>query len=128
MIASVDVRYQRINTLSGTSIQPSRCLIWSGRIGAGETQRELIHPEMARTSLVADFNGYDFAIGDSDTDTAVDTTGIVTFDSAPGDGLAITADFSFDVPVRFDIDQMMMALEEFQLHTWGQIPIIEVRV
>jgi uncharacterized protein (TIGR02217 family) len=32
------------------------------------------------------------------------TTGIVTFAAAPGAGVAITAGFEFDVPVRFDSD------------------------
>src|SRR5690606_10207385 len=36
---------------------------------------------------------------------AVDyATGIVTFDVAPADGIIITANFEFDVPVRFDTD------------------------
>src|SRR5579871_3770949 len=34
------------------------------------------------------------------------TTGIVTFDAAPAAGVAVTAGFQFDVPVRFDTDQL----------------------
>lgn len=30
------------------------------------------------------------------------TTGVVTFSAAPGNGVAVTAGFEFDVPVRFD--------------------------
>src|SRR5688500_16190408 len=34
------------------------------------------------------------------------TTGVVTFDRAPRETEEITADFEFDVPVRFDTDQL----------------------
>lgn len=34
------------------------------------------------------------------------TTGIVTFTTAPENGAIITANFKFDVPVRFDTDMM----------------------
>jgi uncharacterized protein (TIGR02217 family) len=41
---------------------------------------------------------------------------------------ALTWSGQFDVPVRFDIDQMAVSIEAFQLYTWGQIPLIEIRV
>lgn len=56
------------------------------------------------------------------------TTGIVTFSTAPGSGVAVTADFEFDVPVRFDTDQMSVSLEQYALGQWSGIPIIELRV
>jgi uncharacterized protein (TIGR02217 family) len=39
------------------------------------------------------------------------TTGIVTFTTAPAAGVAITADFELDVPVRFDTDHMAVTIE-----------------
>jgi len=56
------------------------------------------------------------------------TTGLVTFGAAPGNGVVITADFEFDVPARFDTDQMQATIEDFNLYAWGAIPIVEVRV
>ena len=56
------------------------------------------------------------------------TTGLVTFASAPGAGVAVTADFEFDVPARFDTDQMEITIETYQLGSWGQIPIVEIRI
>ncbi len=56
------------------------------------------------------------------------TTGIVTFSTAPAQGVVITADFEFDVPVRFDVDEMDVSIESFHLHEWSSIPIIEIRV
>jgi uncharacterized protein (TIGR02217 family) len=34
------------------------------------------------------------------------TTGLITFDVAPATGVAVTAGFQFDVPVRFDTDEL----------------------
>jgi uncharacterized protein (TIGR02217 family) len=55
------------------------------------------------------------------------TTGIITFGTAPAAAVAITADFDFDVPVRFDTDHMAVTIESFKLHRWQQIPIVELR-
>lgn len=54
-------------------------------------------------------------------------TGIVTFNAAPANGAVITADFEFDVPARFDTDQMEITIETYELGRWGQIPIVEIR-
>jgi len=56
------------------------------------------------------------------------TTGIVTFSSAPGNGVAVTADFEFDVPARFDTDRLSATLEAYGASSWREIPIVEVRV
>jgi uncharacterized protein (TIGR02217 family) len=55
------------------------------------------------------------------------TTGLISFTTAPAVGVQITADFEFDVPVRFDTDQMAVTIETFRLHRWPQIPIVELR-
>ncbi|TVR80060.1 MAG: TIGR02217 family protein [Rhodospirillales bacterium] len=54
-------------------------------------------------------------------------TGLVTFTTAPTSGVQVTADFEFDVPVRFDSDQMDITIETYQLGSWGQIPVLEIR-
>lgn len=56
------------------------------------------------------------------------TTGIVTFTTAPGNNVAVSADYEFDVPVRFDTDRMAVTIEQINLHQWSGIPIIEIRV
>lgn len=56
------------------------------------------------------------------------TTGLITFTTAPTSGTAVTADFEFDVPVRFDTDQMAVSLEQYNLGQWSGIPIIEIRI
>lgn len=34
----------------------------------------------------------------------------------------------FDVPVRFDTDSMRTVIEQYRIFSWGQIPIVEIRV
>jgi uncharacterized protein (TIGR02217 family) len=62
------------------------------------------------------------------SDVTVDTTtGAVQFSNPPAAGTAITADFEFDVPVRFDTDAMALALDSYARGSWQQIPIQEIR-
>jgi uncharacterized protein (TIGR02217 family) len=59
---------------------------------------------------------------------AVDaTTGIVTFGAAPSAGVAITAGFEFDVPVRFDSDALDVTLDLERLGSITSIPLLEIR-
>ena len=55
------------------------------------------------------------------------TTGIVTFDSAPGAGAPVTAGFQFDVPARFDTDQLDVTLDLERLGSITSIPLVEIR-
>ena len=55
------------------------------------------------------------------------TTGLVTFAAAPAPGIAITAGFEFDVPVRFDTDTLDITLDFERLGSITSIPLIEVR-
>ncbi len=56
------------------------------------------------------------------------TTGILSFVIAPGVGIVVTADFQFDVPVRFDTDSMAATLQNVSQSDWQNLPIIEIRV
>ena len=83
--------------------------------------REIAKP-VAGTVLIA-LDGADQTSGWS-VDT---TTGVVTFASAPGDGVQVTAGFEFDVPVRFDTDDLGLTLlyqEEGQIDA---IPVVEIQ-
>jgi len=55
------------------------------------------------------------------------TTGLVTFATAPGSGVAITAGFEFDVPVRFDTDALDVTLGIERLGSITSIPLLEIR-
>jgi uncharacterized protein (TIGR02217 family) len=54
------------------------------------------------------------------------TTGIVTFDTAPADGAAVTAGFLFDTPVRFDTDTLSVNLAGFAAGELASIPLTEI--
>lgn len=54
------------------------------------------------------------------------TTGTITTLSAPTIGQVVTASFEFDVPVRFDTDELSASYEGFQLQTWSGIPLVEL--
>lgn len=56
------------------------------------------------------------------------TTGLVSFAVAPVSGAVITASYQFDVPVRFDTDRLSATLEAYGVHSWNEIPLLEVRV
>jgi uncharacterized protein (TIGR02217 family) len=55
------------------------------------------------------------------------TTGIVTFVTAPGPGVAVAAGFEFDVPVRFDADMLDVTLDLERLGSITSIPLLEIR-
>ena len=53
-------------------------------------------------------------------------TGLVTFTAAPPAGAIITAGFAFDVPVRFDTDELDIDLSAFDAGEIPKIPLIEI--
>ena len=56
------------------------------------------------------------------------TTGVVTFlpGHVPANGQQITAGFEFDVPVRFDADEIEVDLSAFEAGDIPKIPLIEI--
>ena len=55
-------------------------------------------------------------------------TGLVTFEVAPEAGVEITAGYEFDVPVRFDTDQIRTSVASFKAGDVPTVPVIEVRL
>jgi uncharacterized protein (TIGR02217 family) len=57
-------------------------------------------------------------------------TGMVTFvaEHIPAEGAAVTAGFEFDVPVRFDTDQLEINLAQIEAGSIPHIPIVEIRL
>ena len=53
--------------------------------------------------------------------------GAVEVTTAPAAGVAITAGFEFDVPVRFDTDEMNISMMEGDFFNWTSIPLVELR-
>ncbi len=55
------------------------------------------------------------------------TTGIVTFTNAPTNGTVLRWGGEFDLPCRFDVDELQVSLDFYQ-HGSANIPIVEVRI
>lgn len=55
-------------------------------------------------------------------------SGQISFAHPPDSGAEIRAGFEFDVPVRFDTDQIMTSISNFQAGEAPNIPIVEIRV
>ncbi len=53
-------------------------------------------------------------------------TGLLTLAAAPAPGAAVTAGFAFDVPVRFDTDDLTVNLEAFTAGEIPRIPLVEI--
>ena len=55
------------------------------------------------------------------------TTGVVVFGTPPANGVAVSAGFAFDVPVRFDTDTLDVTLDLERLGSITSIPLVEIR-
>lgn len=60
------------------------------------------------------------------TDYTISSSGVVTFTSAPAATKQLTWSGQFDVPVRFDMDQLPVILNDSDLASIQSIPIKEV--
>jgi len=74
------------------------------------------------------------AVGGLEAEAGVDfdsdpATGLVVFRAGhePGDGVAVTAGFLFDVPARFDTDFLEVDLAAFAAGEIPAIPVVEIR-
>ncbi len=56
------------------------------------------------------------------------TTGVISLAIAPGSGAVVRAGFEFDVPVRFDTDQIVTSVAGFQAGDVPSVPVVEVRI
>lgn len=69
---------------------------------------------------VAQQEGIDFEIDTS--------TGVITFTHPPDEFGEVTAGYEFDVPVRFDTDQIVTSVASFKAGEVPNVPVLEVRV
>ncbi len=115
--------YQVINQPIGTGngTQTDFQLVKSYASGDSTTLRTITKPVEGSVSMYLD--------GVLTQNVTVDSaTGIVSFNSAPASGTTISADCEFDVPVRFETDQLAARLDDYGLYSWGDIPLVEIRV
>lgn len=109
------------NLGTGDGVRTSFQLVKRYNSGASEEVRMITKPVSG--SVVVKVNGTVRTSG-----ITVDyTKGLVQFSVAPLAGQIVSADFSFDVPVRFDTDRLSATLDEYGVHSWLDIALIEVR-
>jgi len=112
---------QPIGTGNGTN---RRFALVKGYGSGSEGYDRPIQMPVAATIKLA-VNGVNVAAANFDFDFA---TGEVVFDPgfAPGSGAAVTAGYEFDVPARFDMEQLSISLAAFTAGQIPSIPLIEV--
>jgi len=109
---------------------------------AGDQVLEPIAGEPAKFQLVKHYGDYARPITKPVADTvriAVDggelaadgfdvnsATGVLTLDVAPSEGASVTGGFVFDTPVRFDLDQLDLAMDGFGAGRALSVPLVEV--
>lgn len=86
----------------------------------GDGVRRITRPQAA--SLRIAINGAEVTSGWSLGDL-----GVVNFTAAPVSGATITAGFLFDVPVRFEQDQLNVTATSFHAGEMTSVPLIEIR-
>lgn len=93
------------------------------RYSSGSVNEDRVIRKPVSGSLQLYLNGVPQVLGV----TMNTATGMVTLVTPPANGVAVTADFEFDVPVRFDTDRLSATLEAYGIHSWLDIPLVEVR-
>ncbi|KFB10645.1 hypothetical protein EL18_01683 [Nitratireductor basaltis] len=93
--------------------------------GADAYMREITHPLASSVRVAVDGSEIQPSAGFS-VDPA---TGEVVFAShaVPANGAVVTAGYVFDVPVRFDTDQLNASITSFRAGQIPSIPMVEVR-
>lgn len=89
--------------------------------GQSRYTRRITHPVASTIMLYVD--GAPYSNVSFDTETAE-----MVCDTAPASGTVITADVEFDVPVRFETDQLVARLDDYGVYSWDDIRLVEVRV
>ena len=66
-------------------------------------------------------------VDDVETPVSIDhSSGLIQFQTAPDESAIITANFEFDVPVRFATEALEIVLDDFEVTEIQNIPLIEI--
>jgi uncharacterized protein (TIGR02217 family) len=104
---------------TGTGTQTAFQLVKNYSTGLRNYSRKITAPVSGSVVIAVD--------GTPTTSFTLDAaTGVITFATAPANGATITAGFEFDVPVRFDSDDIRINLDHFNGGEIPDIPLIEV--
>jgi uncharacterized protein (TIGR02217 family) len=96
-------------------------------VGSSTDQRIIVKPRPGSIAIL--LNGMPLTFGTGAGKVQLDTTtGIATFGTAPANTDLITWTGDFDVPVRFDTDQLIATPDISGLWILQDLPIVEVRL
>ncbi len=105
---------QPLKSLGGSNYQ----LVKQYSNGGVVHEREITKPVLGSLKFYAD------SILQSSGWSLDTATGIITTTIAG----TLTADFEFDVPVRFDTDELAISMDSYNAGSWNNIPLVELRV
>lgn len=120
--------YNITNELIGTGDGVENTFLVTKAYGATNTYSRRIFKLVDGTVSVT-VNGVSVPLGGGISQVAVSlNTGTLVFGSSvvPPSTHPIRVTAEFDVPARFDIDQMSAAHDGFLTESWGSIPIVEL--
>ena len=108
----------------GDGTRTDFALIKTYRAGEAPYARPIIKPVAGSVQVGL----HDTALTEG-TDYTLDLmSGQIVFAEPPVAGVAVTAGFEFDVPVRFDTDRIEASIATFQAGDVPGIPVVEIRV
>lgn len=94
--------------------------------GGAHAPYERVIKKPVAGSVVLAVDGLSQSIG---SDFTVDVMqGVVSFSVPPAAGMSVTAGYEFDVPVRFDSDELKINLDHFSAGQIPNIPVVEIRL
>ena len=123
-VASADPTYLDQVIATGDGVVAVFPLVKTYRSGAQSYARPITKPVLGSVRIGLDQDEMQEGI-DYEVDV---TTGLVTFQHPPDIAVQVRAGFEFDVPVRFDTDQIQTSVANFQAGSVPNVPIVEVRV
>ena len=108
----------------GDGVRTDFRLIKTYRSGSEAAVRDIAKPVAGTVRLAL---GGTEAVESADW-TVDPVTGIVSFAVAPEAGVAVSAGFAFDVPVRFDVDRLEVSASGFEAGEIPSVPVVELRL
>jgi len=115
MSGTVTASDQRIGTGDGAAVRFALSKTYDG----GE-QRRITRPVAGTVRIAIDGN-------EQVTGWTLEALGEIIFDAPPAPGVAVTAGFLFDVPVRFAEDRLEVNRATFRAGEAPSVPLIEIR-
>ncbi|AIF52000.1 DUF2460 domain-containing protein [Pelosinus sp. UFO1] len=116
--------YKAVNQIIGTvDVVPCQMQLLKKYISGEESETRIIRKPVEGTVILYAAGNY------INTGITINhKSGAITITNTSLIGKLITADFEFDVPVRFDADYIPTSIEDFNNYSMSEISLIEVKI